>query len=77
MATYDNIIAPKGSKLEIESTTEDRYMVGDLRWYISDEPDEEKLGIPVPAGVPFLLRGGRTYYAAADSYATILRSMSA
>lgn len=77
MSTYDNVTAPKGSKLEIEVTTEDRYMVGDLQWYISDDPDEEKKGIPVPAGVPFLLRANRAYYATADAYATILRSMSA
>ena len=77
MTTYNNLTAPKGRKLSIPATAEDRFMVGDLQWYISDEPDANKKGLPVPAGVPFLLRANRAYWATADAYSTTLRSMSA
>lgn len=65
MTTYAPIRTVADDKTAIPSPDNDAFIIGDNKWYISDNDinDFVNRGIPIPAGVPYRLKAGAEKYA--------------
>lgn len=78
MATYPPILVNRTEKTALPVPTGDAYVVGDKEWYISDNNTntESNKGIPVPAGVPYLVRATLAKFAHGNGQIVELRMAS-